>query len=200
MAFTALYRSLGTPPGPLTNDLLNAAVSNGVTETSDLDLKEQLLLAQGISRKDSPKDVAAMANSGSGLLVFGIRQAQKAAIERVGVGEFNEVNERSLRSATITAISPAGIRMRRTSSGRSGQPSCGSGGSIQRGWTAPDLSQRLLRRPIRNDSDTGWMKERQIEALYRSRFEKRRHATEALDHLFKEAAALVSRRSQIGHP
>jgi hypothetical protein len=43
--------------------------------------------------------------------------------------------------------------------------------------------------PVRNDSDTVWMKERQIEAMYRARFEERRHATEALDSLYGEAAA-----------
>lgn len=42
--------------------------------------------------------------------------------------------------------------------------------------------------PVRNDSDTAWMKERQIEAMYRARFDGRRHATEALDNLFAEAA------------
>ena len=43
--------------------------------------------------------------------------------------------------------------------------------------------------PVRNDSDTVWMKERQIEAMYRARFDERRHATEALDNLFTEAAS-----------
>ena len=42
--------------------------------------------------------------------------------------------------------------------------------------------------PVRNDSDTVWMKERQIEAMYRARFEERRHATEALDALYDEGA------------
>lgn len=42
--------------------------------------------------------------------------------------------------------------------------------------------------PIRNDSDTVWIKERQIEAMYRARFDERRHATEALDNLFTETA------------
>jgi hypothetical protein len=42
--------------------------------------------------------------------------------------------------------------------------------------------------PIRNDSDTVWMKERQIEAMYRARFEERRHASEALDALFSAEA------------
>lgn len=43
--------------------------------------------------------------------------------------------------------------------------------------------------PVRNDSDTVWMKERQIEAMYRARFDERRHATEALDALSAEASA-----------
>jgi hypothetical protein len=33
------------------------------------------------------------------------------------------------------------------------------------------------------------MKERQIEAMYRARFDERRHATEALDHLYGELIA-----------
>jgi hypothetical protein len=43
--------------------------------------------------------------------------------------------------------------------------------------------------PIRNNADTVWMKVRQIEAMYRARFEERRHAAEALDHLYSELVA-----------
>ena len=43
--------------------------------------------------------------------------------------------------------------------------------------------------PVRNDGDTVWMQERQIEAIYRARFDERRHATEVLDKLYAEAAA-----------
>lgn len=43
--------------------------------------------------------------------------------------------------------------------------------------------------PIRNHADTEWMKERQIEAMYRARFDERRRATEVVDSLYAEAAA-----------
>ncbi|GAB3460961.1 hypothetical protein GCM10027570_46400 [Streptomonospora sediminis] len=43
--------------------------------------------------------------------------------------------------------------------------------------------------PVRNDADTAWMKERQIDTMYRARFEEHRHATEVLDTLFGEASA-----------
>jgi len=33
--------------------------------------------------------------------------------------------------------------------------------------------------PIRDNADTVWMKERQTEAMYRARFDERRHAAEA---------------------
>jgi hypothetical protein len=43
--------------------------------------------------------------------------------------------------------------------------------------------------PIRNDADTVWMRERQIEAMYRGRLDERRNAHEALNSLYNEIAA-----------
>lgn len=107
MTFTALHRALGVAPGPLTDELLDAAVTGGVTETNDLDWKSGLPPAKGLPETDFPKDVAAMANSGGGVIIFGVRESRKAATERVDVGKFDEAYERLLRSAAITAISPS---------------------------------------------------------------------------------------------
>jgi hypothetical protein len=43
--------------------------------------------------------------------------------------------------------------------------------------------------PVRNNADTEWMKERQLELMYRARLEERRNSTDALDHLYREIAA-----------
>ena len=43
--------------------------------------------------------------------------------------------------------------------------------------------------PIRNNAHTAWIQERQIEAMYRARFDEQRHAAEALDHLYGELIA-----------
>lgn len=75
-------------------------------ETNDLDWKSELPPAKGLTQTDFPKDVAAMANSGGGLIIYGVRESQRAATERIDVGEFDEAYERSFRSAAITAISP----------------------------------------------------------------------------------------------
>lgn len=188
MTFTALHRALGASPAPLTNELLDAAVTGGVVETNDLDWKSELPPAKGLPQTDFPKDVAAMANSGGGLLVYGVRESQKAATQRVDVGEFDEAYERSLRSAAITAISPPvfGLNVHRL--GDEGKRAVVV--EVPASIDGPHLVYKndYFGAPVRNDSDTAWMKERQIEAMYRARFDERRHATEALDNLFAEAA------------
>jgi hypothetical protein len=189
MTFTALHRAVGAAPGPLTDEILDAAVAAGVTETDGLDWKSELPPAKGLPQTDFPKDVAAMANSGGGVIVYGVRETQKAATERVDVGELDEAYERSLRSAAITAISPPvfGLNVHRI--GVEGNRAVVV--EIPASVDGPHLIYKndYFAAPMRNDSDTVWMKERQIEAMYRARFEERRHATEALDALFDEAAA-----------
>src|SRR5664279_3558429 len=55
MSFTALHRALGVGPGPLTDELLDAAVAAGVVETSDLDWKPELPPAKGLPQTDFPR-------------------------------------------------------------------------------------------------------------------------------------------------
>ncbi|MEV0434094.1 ATP-binding protein [Nocardia sp. NPDC050413] len=188
MSFTALHRILGAAPGPLTDKLLDEAVAIGVAETDDLDWKSALPAAKGLPQTDFPKDIAAMANTGGGLIVYGVRESQKCAVERVDVGEFDEVYERSLRSAAMTAIAPPvfGLVVHRFGSVDQRAVAVEIPASVD----GPHLIYRneYFGAPIRNNSDTVWMKERQIEARYRARFDERRHAAEALDKLYVEAA------------
>lgn len=162
--FTALHRALGLPPSPLTDELLDAAVAAGVTEASDLDWKSELPPAKGLPQTDFPKDVAAMANSGGGVIVFGVHESQKAATERVDVGELDEAYERSLRSAAITAISPPvfGLYVHRL--GADGNRAVVV--EVPTSIDGPHLIYKhdYFAAPVRNDSDTVWMKERQVAA------------------------------------
>ncbi|MFJ8657424.1 helix-turn-helix domain-containing protein [Streptomyces rochei] len=190
MSFTALHRALGLAPGRLTDAVLDAAVAAGVAETDDLDWKKELPPARGLPQTDFPKDVAAMANSGGGIIVYGVREEQKAASERLDVGILDEPHERALRSAAITAISPPvfGLRITRLDE-REGCRAVAV--EVPASVDGPHLIYRndYFGAPVRNDADTVWMKERQIEAMYRARFEERRHATEALDTLYDETSA-----------
>lgn len=60
-----------SPPTPLSDDLLDAVVSAGAVEANDLDWKPELSPAKGLPQADFPKGVAAMANSGGGVIGFG---------------------------------------------------------------------------------------------------------------------------------
>lgn len=189
MSFTELHRALGVAPGPLTDELLSDAVAAGVVEADGLDWKSELPAAKGIPQTDFPKDVAAMANSGGGVIVYGVREAQKAATERIDVGELDEAHERSLRSAAITAITPPVFGLNVLRLGTEGNRAVVV--EVPASVDGPHLIYKndYFAAPVRNDSDTVWMKERQIEAMYRARFEERRHAKDALDTLFSEAVA-----------
>lgn len=189
MSFSALHRAVGVPPGLVSDDLLDAAVALGAAETDDLDWKSALPPAKGLSLTDFPKDVAAMANSGGGLIVFGVREAQKAAIERVDVGVLDESYERALRSVAITAISPPvfGLQIHRL--GASGCHAVVV--EIPASIDGPHLIYRgeYFGAPVRNDADTVWMNERHIAVMYRARFDEQRHAIDAIDALSREAVA-----------
>jgi len=192
MTFTALHRYLGDPPGPLTDDMIDRAIAQGLRETDDLDWKSELPPLGTITNSDFPKDVAAMANSGGGTLVFGITEAQKEATGRKDVGELTEGYERALRSAAVTAISPPIFGLEVAPLGEPGNQCVVV--VIPPSVDGPHLiyKKEYFGAPIRNDADTVWMRERQIEAMYRARFEERRHSTELLDKLYSESAAMRS--------
>lgn len=189
VTFSALHKYLGHKPGPLSGELVARAVEEHLVETGDLDWKRELPPERGASSSDFPKDVAAMANSGGGTIVFGVSEVQKAATSRRDVGELTERHERALRSAAVTAIMPPifGLEIHRV--GVEGERAVVV--VVPPSVDGPHLIYKndLFGAPIRNDSDTVWMKERQIEAMYRARLDERRHAGEALGKLHDDTAA-----------
>ncbi|WP_150460426.1 AlbA family DNA-binding domain-containing protein [Nesterenkonia ebinurensis] len=186
--FTALHRALGLPPSPITSKLLDAAVEAGVAETDDLDWKRELPQTKGLADTDLPKDIAAMANSGGGIIVYGAAERQKCAAERVNVDVFTEGQERTLRAAAYSAIVPPvmNLKIHRLDESEPRAvvievPPSAEGPHLI-------LKNQYFGAPLRNDADTEWMKERQIEHAYRARFEERRHSAQALAALYDEAA------------
>src|SRR5699024_10573333 len=112
--------------------------------------------------------------------------------------------ERTMHSLAITAITPPvfGLKIHKVGS----EPTRAVVVEVPASVDGPHLIFRneYFGAPIRNDADTVWMKERQIEAMYRARFDERRHTTEALDRLYEDAA--IGRRTDttwmvaVAHP
>ena len=188
MAFTALHRLLGQPPSEVTDELVTAAVNQGISETDDLDWKAKLPPAKALNESEFPKDVAAMANSGGGLIVYGVEESEKHATGRSDVGTLSEVHERALRSAAITAISPPVFNLGVHLLGKPGAQAVAV--EVPASIDVPHLVYRneYFGAPRRNDADTVWMRERDVEAMYRARLEERRHAADNLNALYDEMA------------
>lgn len=169
--------------------MIDEAVAQGIAETDDLDWKASLPPTKRLNESDFPKDIAAMANSGGGAIVYGITEQEKKAAGRVNTGTLTEVHERSLRSVAVTAIVPPVFGLDIVQLGEEGNRCLAV--VVPASADGPHLIYRneYFGAPIRNNADTVWMKERQIEAMYRARFEERRHAAEALDHLYSELIA-----------
>ena len=187
--FTSLHRLLGRGPSPLTDEMIDEAVAQGIAETDDLDWKASLPPTKRLNESDFPKDIAAMANSGGGVIVYGISEQEKKAAGRVDTGTMTEVHERSLRSVAVTAIVPPVFGLDIVQLGEEGNRCLAV--VVPASADGPHLIYRneYFGAPIRNNADTVWMKEHQIEAMYRARFEERRHTAEALDHLYSELVA-----------
>lgn len=187
MLFTSLHRYLGEAPGPITEQMIDDAVSQGLPETGDLDWKSALPPEARFAQSDIVKDMAAMANSGGGSIVFGVEETNKRAVGRQEAGELNEGYERTLRRVAYTAITPPirGIHVERIT----GDGPRAIAVVIPDSPDAPHLVYRdghSFSAPLRNDSDTEWMRERDLEAAYRTRFSATADAAEVLGTMYAE--------------
>lgn len=52
--------------------MVDQAVVGGVAEAEDLDWKRDLPPERNLNQTDFPKDIAAMANNGGGVIVYGV--------------------------------------------------------------------------------------------------------------------------------
>ena len=140
-----------------------------------------------LAQSDFPKDVAAMANAGGGVIVYGVKESEKAATERVHVN-CDENQERTVHSAAVSAISPPVFGLKVVKLGTNPQSVVVI---VPNSVDGPHLIYKgeYFGAPLRNDSDTVWMKEREVAAAYRARFDEQRRSDEALESLYDEVLA-----------
>lgn len=186
MAFTPLHRELGLEASDLTSDLLAAAVEQRVCEQDDLDWKQSLPVKD--RHDEFAKDVAAMANSGGGLLVFGVKEQKdgtSAAGLLVHIGKWDDAEQRRLRQVAYSSIQPPVHGLRFHDIDSDGVRTVVL--EIPASADAPHLvwsNQRFIA-PLRYGAQTEFMNERQIEAAYALRRQAR---TELLGRLQDTAA------------
>lgn len=187
MIFSALHRELGQRSGPFTIDMINQAIEEGVEERDDLDWKQELTEQKKLKGEEFVKDVAAMANNGGGLIIYGVDEREKVAIARHDAPGFGEGYERSLIAATIHHIHPPVFGVEPFPlQDEQGQALVVS---VPDSADRPHLVYRgeMFGVPLRVGADTTWLGEREISRMYRERFNEQRFADEALQSLYDQA-------------
>ncbi|NED96869.1 hypothetical protein G1H11_16300 [Phytoactinopolyspora alkaliphila] len=191
ITWSSLHRLLGLTPQPLTRAHIDQAVHESVAETSDLDWKP-LPGRTDQERHEFAKDVAAMANSGGGLLVFGVGEDGGGRASSVPGVEIGEDVERRLRALAAGRIQPPVAGLQFASLSNDGDQARGVLVlAVPASADAPHMLERdggILLAPYRDGPETPWMRERQLERAYRDRFAQRANELGELGRLAAEVS------------
>ena len=193
--YTPIHRELGVTTQEMTWNLIDEAVCEKVLERTDLDWKSTRYERRE-TKKDIDelvKDVAAMANSGGGLIVLGVLDDHKtsAAIKVFEGGvALSEPEQRSYRQIVASNTRPAvtGLNFL-VLQGPNGEAVTLI--EIQPSLDAPHLvlvDKTRFVAPFRDGAHSAFMTERQLEAAYRRRLSERTSLIDRCEFLYDEAA------------
>ena len=197
--FTPIHRALGLEPGNLTMNDINQAIAEKVEETADLDWKKKFYGAQNNAvMEEVAKDIAAMANSGGGWIVFGIGEDRKNnAASSVNPIQWSADNERQIRNIAYSKIGPpvGGIEFFKILCGENPDEGYIVLMHIPDSVDAPHFARKgddAFRAPRRNGPHTMFMTERDIERGFRERFQRGVEQEKTLQGYFEQATEALN--------
>lgn len=174
MVFSPIHRALGIPAGKISFDIIKQAIENRVEESADLDWKQQLYDRRKPKwDEEAAKDIAAMANSGGGWIVFGVAEdgERNAASGLTPVPWSADIQHRILRVAYAKIGPPVlGLEFHVLDT---------EGGHVvvmrvPDSRDAPHFARKgddAFIAPRRNGPHTEFMSDREIERGFRERFQ-----------------------------
>lgn len=166
---------LAREPGPIDLTMVIDAVTRKIVETSDLDWKRCLPM-DGMNpdwKSEFAKDVAAMANSGGGTVIFGVSEDRgtSAATAIIPV-TVSDSKLQTLHAVAFNNIHPPVLGMTLTALSDADGENSVLVLEVPDSIGAPHLiySRDYFGAPIRNGSATAWMTERLLDNAYKLRF------------------------------
>lgn len=195
--------------------LIERACAEGVPERTDLDWKRQLPLtaakteakAKQAEQLELAKDIAAMANSGGGMIVYGVQETlaagTSAAETIVPIGLVDEGTTRDIRRVAGNLIYPPVVGLDLISVAPEAHPVGGVlvllvPDSVDRPHLVhPSNGKDWFGAPYRHGPDTEWMVERQIASAYAERESGRRRRIEEFDTRFIEFTDSLARSTDL---
>ncbi|NYJ74922.1 AlbA family DNA-binding domain-containing protein [Allobranchiibius huperziae] len=215
MPWTPLHAALGVSDSDLTFQLVAEACAQKVAESTQLDWKKELPLkavdpvGKQAQQLELAKDLAAMANSGGGLIVYGVDEVRgsdvSTAASVVSVGPINDTITKTIRQVAGNLIYPAisGLALVELI-----DPSSGDRVLLAIVHDSPDTphlihppkggpaSSDWFMAPWRNGPDTHWMSERQLANAYRERQEGRRQREKNMAQTWKSLSVACTQGAQ----
>lgn len=153
------------------------------------------------------KDIAAMANSGGGMIVYGVQETRDAGTSAaetiVGVGVVDEGTTRDIRRVAGNLIYPPVVGLDLVPLAPEGEPDGGVlvllvPDSVDRPHLVhPSNGHDWFGAPYRHGPDTDWMVERQLAAAYAERETGRRRRVEEFDTRFDEFTSSLPQNTQL---
>lgn len=209
MPWTPLHAALGETSTVLTFEMIERAVGQRLMESASLDWKGEMpLVAQKSDHKrfnseryELAKDIAAMANSGGGVIIYGVSETKidgrTAAGKVAGLPAVTEDHKKQIHQLAFSMVHPpiGGLELMEVlPDGRS------DGGVLAMIVPdSPDAPHLVVHKgdggyfqaPWRSGADTFFMTERQLADAYRRREQTRKDHDEELGELFGRFAGAV---------
>lgn len=196
---TPIHRALGIEPGNLTMNDINQVIAEKVEETADLDWKESVYDNRDPNwSEEAAKDIAAMANSGGGWIVFGIGDDRKNnAASSVNPIQWAAGNERKILNVAYSKIGPpvVGVEFFKIPCGENPNEGYVVLMHVPDSADAPHFARKgddAFRAPRRNGSHTVFMTDRDIERGFRERFQRGVEQEKTLQGYFEQAAEALN--------
>jgi len=191
--FTPIHRALGLEPGNLTLELIEKAIEAGLEETADFDMKRVVPdLKADKSKQEVAKDIAAMANSGGGWIIYGVGEGATGIAGSIHPCEWEAKEEQQMLTIAYTKIDPPVVGL------EFNKISCGENSDkklvlmhIPDSVDAPHFARaekNNFSAPRRNGPHTKPMTYRDIERGFRERFQRGVEQEKTLQGYFEQAA------------
>lgn len=198
-----MHVALGEVTSSLDFTLVQRACDMSVPESTNLDWKQKLPLtpdaveqkAKQHQQQELAKDIAAMANSGGGMIVYGVAEDRSpgtsAADHIKPVGIVDESTLRSIRQVAGSLIYPPVTGLQLLPVSPAGLPTDGvlilivPDSPEAPHLVHPSNPQSWFGAPYRHGPDTEWMVERQLATAFAARESGRRQRTDSFDSRFE---------------
>lgn len=192
--FTPIHRALGLEPGNLTLELIEKAIEAGLEETADFDMKRVVPdLKADKSKQEVAKDIAAMANSGGGWIIYGVGEGATGIAGSIHPCEWAAKEEQQMFTIARTKIDPPveGIEFSKIPCGENPDEGYIVLMHVPDSADTPHFARKgddAFRAPRRNGPYTVFMTERDIERGFRERSQRGVEQEKTLQGYFEQAA------------